>query len=137
MLKNILKTSPSGLTDTGLLLLRVFSGVFMLTHGIPKLMNFSQIIESGQFMPVFGSAAIGLSLAIFAEVFMSLLLIAGFLTRITVLPLIVTMLIAAFVAHGSDPFASKEMSLLYLVAYTTILFAGPGRFSVDRIFEKS
>ena len=120
MLKNIFNTSNSGLTDAGLLILRLAVGILMLTHGIPKLLNFSQLVEAGTFLPVLGSATLGLSLAIFAEVLMSLFLIAGLFTRIATLPLIVTMLVAAFVAHAGDPFSSKEPALLYLFPYIAI-----------------
>ncbi|MBW6490521.1 MAG: DoxX family protein [Lentimicrobium sp.] len=136
MLKKLLITSPSGLTDLALLILRLSVGLLMLTHGIPKFLNFGEIVESGKFLPVLGSVTFGLSLAIFAEIFMSLLLIAGFLTRLSVMPLIITMLIAAFVAHGGDSFSAKEPALLYLFSYISILLAGPGRFSVDRMIEK-
>ncbi|KAF0203827.1 MAG: hypothetical protein FD170_900 [Bacteroidetes bacterium] len=136
MLKNIFNTSHSGLTDAGLLILRLAVGILMLTHGIPKLLNFSQLVEAGTFLPVLGSATLGLSLAIFAEVLMSLFLIAGLFTRIATLPLIVTMLVAAFVAHAGDPFSSKEPALLYLFPYIAILLAGPGKYSLDNVIGR-
>lgn len=136
MLKNIFNTSHSGLTDAGLIILRLAVGILMLTHGIPKLLNFSQIAQSGTFLPILGSATLGLSLAIFAEVLMSLFLIAGLFTRIATLPLIVTMLVAAFVAHASDPFSSKEPALLFLFPYITILLAGPGKYSLDNVIGR-
>ncbi len=136
MLKNLFNTAHSGLTDAGLLLLRLAVGILMLTHGIPKLLNFSQIVEAGMFLPVLGSPLLGLSLAIFAEVLMSVFLIAGLFTRISVLPLIVTMLVAAFVAHAGDPFSSKEPALLFLFPYITILLAGPGKYSLDHVIGR-
>ena len=42
-----------------------------------------------------------------------------------------TMLVAAFVAHGSDPLADKEHALLYALAFLAVLLLGPGRWSVD------
>lgn len=131
MLKSIFKVSHNTLTDTGLIILRLASGALMLTHGIPKLLNFNAIAESGQFLPVLSSATLGLSLAIFAEVLMSLFLMAGLFTRLSVIPLIITMLVAAFVAHAGDPFSSKEPALLYLIPYLALLFSGPGKFSLD------
>lgn len=131
MLKSIFKVSHNILTDTGLLILRLALGALMLTHGIPKLLNFNAIAESGQFLPVLGSATLGLSLAIFAEVLMSLFLMAGIFTRLSVVPLIITMMVAAFVAHAGDPFSSKEPALLYLFPYLALLFSGPGKFSLD------
>jgi putative oxidoreductase len=56
---------------------------------------------------------------------------AGLFTRLSVIPLIITMLVAAFVAHAGDPFSSKEPALLYLIPYLALLFSGPGKFSLD------
>ena len=40
--------------------------------------------------------------------------------------------VAAFVAHGSDPFAKKELALLYLIGFSTLFLAGPGSYCVDK-----
>jgi putative oxidoreductase len=41
------------------------------------------------------------------------------------------MFVAAFIAHGPDPFGKKELALLYLVIYILLLVAGSGKYSVD------
>jgi putative oxidoreductase len=46
------------------------------------------------------------------------------------------MLVAAFIAHGDDPFGKKEMALLYIVVYVFLLFAGSGKFSVDYLISR-
>lgn len=127
--------SNSLAVDYGLLIIRVGVGLMMLTHGLPKMEKlFSD--EPVQFASVFGmSASVSLSLAVFSEVLCSLFLIFGFASRIVVIPLLVTMLVAVFIIHGSDPFAKKEMGTLYLVAYSAIFLAGPGRFSVDYLIN--
>lgn len=130
-IRKIFSTDYSGFTGLGLLVLRVSSGVLMLSHGIGKLTNFSTIVNSGQFMPVLGSVAFGLGLVVFAEVFMSVLLVIGLLTRVAVIPLIVTMLVAIFLVHINEPFAKMEMALLYLFPYITLLIAGAGKYSID------
>ena len=48
------------------------------------------------------------------------------------IPLIITMVIAAFVIHAKDPFGNKEMAILYLGAYLAIALLGPGKWSADR-----
>ncbi len=136
MLKNIFNTAHSQLTDWGLLVLRISIGVLMITHGLPKLTNFNQIVSDGQFIPILGSVALGLALTVMAEFFMSLFLIAGLFTRLSIVPLIITMLVAVFVAHANDPFAVKEHALLFLFPFLTLLLAGPGRFSVDYFLAK-
>jgi putative oxidoreductase len=106
-----------------------------LTHGIPKFgMLFSG--EPVQFLPLFGlSATASMALAATAEVGGSLLLIFGLGTRLAVIPLIFTMLVAVFVAHASDPLAVKEPAIHFLLVYFALLFAGSGRYSVDKLLK--
>jgi putative oxidoreductase len=42
--------------------------------------------------------------------------------------------VAAFVQHGQDPFARKELALVYAVPLLALLFTGPGRYSLDARF---
>lgn len=121
-------------TNLGLLILRVTLGVSMLMlHGKNKLLNFSTVAE--KFPALFGLPShVNLGLAVFAEVFCSILLIAGFLTRLAALMLGVTMATAFFMAHNaalSGP-GSGELALVYLFGYVALLFTGAGRHSVDR-----
>jgi len=46
------------------------------------------------------------------------------------------MFVAAFVFHANDPFSSKEMAILYLLIYLTLLFTGSGKISVDYLIQK-
>ncbi|RYY40486.1 MAG: DoxX family protein [Chitinophagaceae bacterium] len=123
-------------TDTALLAARVAVGVLMLTHGIPKML----MLFSGaplQFPPVLGmDAQTSLALAVFAEVFCSILLIAGFATRLAAFPLAFTMLVAVLLIHAADPLTAKEPALLYLLVYSVLLFAGSGRYSVDYLLQR-
>lgn len=127
--------NTSNTTNTALLIARAGIAALMLTHGIPKLM----MLLSGapvQFPPVMGlSAELSLGLAVFAEVFCSVFLLAGFATRLAVLPLIITMLVAVLFIHGDDPFAMKEPALHYLLVYIVLLFAGSGKYSIDYLLQ--
>lgn len=118
-----------------LLLLRLASGGFMLTHGFPKL----QRLMAGEMQfgdPLGLGAEVSLVLAVFAEFFCSILVMLGLGTRLAVLPLIVTMAVAAFIVHGADPFGRKEMALFYLVSYVVLLLSGSGKISVDRLIGR-
>ena len=120
------------LQDFGLLAVRLLSGGMMLTHGIPK---FDRLFGEGpvKFADPFGlGPEISLGLVLFAEVGCSLLVMAGFKTRWATLPLLFTMLMAAFYAHGSDPFSDKELSLLFFTVFLSVLISGGGRLSVDQ-----
>jgi putative oxidoreductase len=46
------------------------------------------------------------------------------------------MAIAAFWVHAADPVSDKELSLLYFTAYTAILLLGPGKYRLDRLWNK-
>jgi putative oxidoreductase len=127
-------THVSALTKTMdllLLVLRVGIASLMLTHGLPKLLS----LTSGEpvaFLSVWGmSPALSLSLVVFAEVFCSLLVLFGLATRVAVVPLIITMLVAVFSIHAADPFSQQELGVLYLLVYTGLLLGGSGRYSVD------
>lgn len=119
-------------THFALLLLRLAAGGFMITHGYAKL----QHLMAGEFQfadPIGVGPEVSLVLAVFAEFFCSLLLILGLGTRLATIPLIVTMAVAAFIAHRADPFGRKELALFYLVSYVVLLLTGGGKFSVDRL----
>ncbi|TWU25471.1 DoxX [Novipirellula galeiformis] len=118
------------LTSTGLLFLRVGIGVLMLVHGIAKLKGFGEMAD--QFPdPIGVGSKLSLILAIGAEVGCSLLLIVGFATRLALLPLVMTMVVALFVVHRADPWVAKELAAIYLLVYLSLLMTGPGRFSID------
>lgn len=115
-----------------LFILRIAVSAFMLTHGFPKFMK---VIEGNfKFADPYGLGPVAsLLLATFAEFFCSVLIILGLATRLASVPLIITMSTAAFIAHAGDPFARKEMALLYLLIYITLLLLGGGKYSFDQL----
>ena len=114
------------------LFLRLFIGALMLTHGLAKIMAYREL--SAVFWDPIGiGSQVSLVLSIIAEVGCSVLLIFGIFTRLAVLPLLVNMLVAVFVVHGSDAFAVRELAVLYLGVYLVIFFWGGGRYSVDNL----
>jgi putative oxidoreductase len=130
-METIKKLIQPGNKDVGLLFFRVSLGLLMLTHGLPKLSTlFSQ--ETIVFASVFGmSQSVSLGLAVSAEVFCSILIILGIGTRLAAVPVAGTMAVAAFYIHSSDPFAVKEMAVLYLIGFAFIAIAGAGKYSLD------
>jgi putative oxidoreductase len=136
MIKKLFSTRiQTGTVHFSLLLLRLASGGFMLTHGVPKL----QRILSGEMKfgdPLGLGPEISLIMVVFAEFVCAILIMLGLGTRLASIPLIVTMAVAAFIAHGDDPFQRKELALFYLVVYVVLLLAGSGKYSVDRLISK-
>lgn len=120
-----------------LFIVRLGVALLMLSHGIPKL---HMLLEGGeiQFPGVMGlSSGISLGLAVFAEVLCSILILIGLGTRVASIPLIITMLVAVFMIHANDPFASQELGLLYLLLYIPLLILGSGKYSVDEVLNSA
>lgn len=124
-------------TSLALVILRVAAGSFMLTHGTGK---FSALFSGDPilFADPFGfGAAASLALVVFAEVFCSIFLIVGIATRFAAVPLMITMLVAAFIAHANDGFGKQELPLLYTSIYVVLAICGAGKFSIDKwIYKK-
>ena len=136
MKKIFTQSLQQGNTDLALLLARVSIALLMLTHGLPKLANFFSD-EPIVFASVFGmSQSISLGLAVFAEVFCSILIILGIGTRFAAVPIAFTMAVAAFYIHSADPFATKEMAILYLIGFVFIALTGAGKYSLDSLIGK-
>ena len=135
LLKRFFSTgSVSGsLASLGLLVLRVAVCAMMLTHGMDKLLHFSD--KSQGFDPIGIGGTLSLSLVIFAEVFCSVALLLGLFTRLAAIPLIIAMCVAVSV-HAGQGFANMELALLYLTVYVAVLIIGPGRYSIDRLLWK-
>jgi len=132
MIKNIFNPGHySKNVNIALLVLRMAAGIFMLTHGIGKLV----MLFSGD--PIQFADPIGLGqgpslfLTVFAEVFCSVLLIFGVATRFAALPLLINMLVAVLVIHSTDAFKVKELAMFYMAVYITIALAGAGKYSID------
>lgn len=123
-------------SDLGLLIFRLFVGLAMaFSHGLGKIPPPEQMIA--------GVEAMGFPMAIafawaagLSEFIGALLLASGLFTRIAASFIGFTMGVAAFVAHGADPFAKKEMALLYLAASVMFIFTGAGKYSLDSLIRK-
>jgi putative oxidoreductase len=117
--------------DIGIFILRVTAGCMMLfAHGWGKLSNYGARLDTFGDPLGFGPA-VTLTLAVFAEFFCSIAVALGLLTRLSVIPLIITMMTAAFIVHADDPFGKQEFPILYLLIFLTIFIVGPGKYSLD------
>ena len=117
--------------DLGLLVLRVWFGLEMaFAHGLPKLMK---IINGDMAFadPLGLGAGLSLVLATFGEFICGLLIAAGFFTRLSAIPYLITMLVAAFITHATDGWGKMSFPLMYAVAAIVLLITGPGRYSLD------
>ncbi|HUO83960.1 MAG TPA: DoxX family protein [Thermoanaerobaculia bacterium] len=140
-------------TSIGLLILRLGIAGYMLTHGWGK---FQMVLggELDQFGDPIGlGSALSLILVFIAEFVCPILIIVGLGTRIAAIFPVAAMGVAAFVAHGGDPWtmgggaqifysgaseswASKEPALLFLIVFLALVFTGAGRYSIDEIIRR-
>jgi len=117
--------------DVAICILRIGAAALIMTHGIPKLLK---IIE-GDFSfgdPIGIGPEASLVLVAFAEAICAAFVLIGLWTRAALIPLMITMVVAAFVAHAGDPFREKELGLFYLIVFTVLFLTGPGKYSLDR-----
>lgn len=147
-------TQKENFNALGLLILRIGFGGYMMTHGWGKV----QMVlndQSAQFGDPIGlGPALSLYLVTFAEFICALAIVIGFGTRLAAIPLVIAMGVAAFVAHGADPWtmgeaaqrffakeseswASKEPALLFAAGFLGLMFTGPGLISIDALIARA
>jgi len=121
----------------GILWLRIFMGTGIAYHGLSKIFGgrmegmIGAIANMGFPLPSFFAWAAALS-----ESIGGILIILGLGTRIAALFIFITMSVAAFIVHGSDPFKIKELALTYGVMAITLILMGGGHFSLDSFICK-
>ena len=120
--------------DIGILILRLCCAL-MIVHGWGKFSDFSDGVADWP-DPLHVSPVVSKGLTVFAELFCTILVVLGLFTRLALIPLIICMLVIIFVMHAGEPFGEKELGVHYLLAYLTLLFTGPGRYSVDGVMGK-
>lgn len=122
-----------------LLLLRLFVGYFFLETGWGKLHNldtFTQrFVEWGIPMPAFNAA-----LSAWTELVGGALILTGLATRLISIPLIINMVVAVITVklkkvEGLDDFVELDEPL-YALAFLVLLFAGPGKVSLDFLIAR-
>lgn len=124
------------LSNYGYTLFRVGIPALMLLHGTHKL---EKLMVGGEikFMDFLGiGTEASLVLAIIGELVAPLFLIVGFKTRWASIPAIITMFVAAFMAHAGEPLDEREHSLLYMIAFIAIAMIGSGTYSIDAWLQK-
>lgn len=122
-------------TKTSFLLLasRLLFGLTFASHGLDKLQHFTE--TAAHFPAPFGmSGEVAVSLSIFGELICGLAFTFGFLTRLALLPMIFTMIVAFTTVHGGSV-SGGELAFLYLVIFVLSWFAGAGKFSVDGLIS--
>ena len=131
-MKNKILSAQSLHTSLGILLLRlVFGGLFIY-------IGYGKIEHYDQYLPMFKDyTGLGIkmsyNLVIFAEFFCGILVTIGLLTRLAVIPIMITMIVVVFIALKDQGFIEKQLPFLYLILSLVIFILGSGKFSVDAL----
>lgn len=137
MIKKLINSGNNSTTaDIGLLLLRAVSGLFILTHGFPKLKMLLGGNSNKFADPIGLGPELSLILVVLAEFVCGILLAIGAFTRLAAFILIINMSVITLIVHSSDPFKTKELAFLFLFNFLTILISGAGKYSIDYLVEK-
>lgn len=134
-----------GLSDVGLLLIRGIVGVVFAFHGSQKLFGWfggGGISATAEAMAGMGLPLPTLSayLAGGAEFFGGVALIIGLAVPIAAVPLVITMLVASFVAHGhafSLQHGGMEYALTLGLVTAGLGLTGGGRISVMALWPRA
>jgi putative oxidoreductase len=127
--------NDSAATNLALLVMRLWLGPTMFfNHGLDKLVHFHDIAPN--FADPLGiGQPVSLALVMFAEVFGSLLLTIGLLTRFAALMLVIDLFVAFLMVHQttlSGP-NNGELAFIYLSGFAALLIAGGGMISLDMV----
>lgn len=115
-----------------LLTVRIIFGLMMMSHGMAKWAHFDTL--SATFPDPLGvGSQVSLVLAIFGEAICSVGFIVGAFYRLAMIPMIFTMGMVVFVVQHGDPFATKELAVVYLVVFVLMFIAGPGKYALDQL----
>lgn len=135
-----LRTTGYTYSNLARLFMRLFVGIMFMQFGIRHLVNFQQM--KTDFPTVIGlDSETCLILMICIELICSLFIMIGFLTRLSTIPPIITMVFAEYyIAHDllpRTPFYYIDatqpgyLPIMFIGIYLFMLLAGPGKISLD------
>ncbi|MCM1490563.1 MAG: DoxX family protein [Muribaculum sp.] len=134
-----IKTTGYSYTHLGRLFLRLFVGIMLLQFGIRQIGDFAIIAPTFPEMLGMNSGQT-LNVLIWIEIICSIFIMAGFMTRLMIIPPFVAMIVAEHyllceVATTAPYLISWEqpgyLPIMFLGIYFFLLLVGPGKISVD------
>ncbi|MCS7245425.1 MAG: DoxX family protein [candidate division WOR-3 bacterium] len=118
--------------DIGILLIRAIPSFMLLVyHGLPKIQNphYKAVKMIGLPFPELFTWASVLSETLFA-----VFIIVGLFTRVSAIILTINFIFVVYFKLFvlGETIKENEMEILYLILYTSLIFLGAGKFSIDR-----
>jgi putative oxidoreductase len=125
-------STASDRTSVGLLILRLAGLSLFVKHGLEKLTGYSTMVHHFP-DPIHVGAHVGLAFALLSDGICSVLVFIGLATRPAAAVILINLLVAFFFVHHAAFISNSHVELvaLYVIIFATLLFTGPGRFSVD------
>jgi len=130
--------------NAGLLLIRVMVGLTMFAHGFNKFFGGGRIPGTARWFESMGMRPNGKVHAVLAastECGAGLLFASGFLTPFAAAGIVGQMTVAAWTVHRNNGFfivkEGWEYNFILAVVAVGVATTGPGRFSLDEVFDLS
>jgi uncharacterized membrane protein YphA (DoxX/SURF4 family) len=137
ILKNLLQPTHTSYRETGLGIVRIFLGAFMVYHGW-EVFDQTKMNEYSKWMldiklnaPSF-MAYLGKSIELVTGIF----IVVGLFTRIAVIPLGLTMIFICFFIGKGRIFMEEQHPFLFVLLSVLFFFTGPGKWSIDKFIFK-
>lgn len=136
-MKKIFSTRYSAFSfNLSMFLLRVgFGSLLFINYGWFKLMHFAEL-KSRFSDPIYVGQTASLILAIFAEIFCAAMIVLGLFSRFAAFVLVILFVVIVFIVLKGRPIKDLQLPLLFLLCFLTILFCGPGKWSLDKLIGK-
>ena len=118
----------SDFNNAALLVFRVLLCLQMIrVHGLKKLGEGGEIVPNPLGLPPKLNEAI----ADFSDIVAPVLVAFGFLTRLSIVPILAVTLTGYFVVHRRSTLSVRDVPFMYSLSYLYIFLVGSGRFSAD------
>jgi len=122
---------PLGI-NIALLILRVWAGAgLFVKHGLEKVIHFQDMMSHFP-DPIHIGPKVSFICALLSDALCSVLVAAGFLTRLASAIIVINLLVVfGCMHHFSFMEVNAELVFVYLGVFLALVFSGGGRFSVD------
>ncbi|MHA3789430.1 DoxX family protein [Flavobacterium hauense] len=107
----------------------------IVVHGFKKIgigVDVVEVIPNPLGLP----EALNSFVAIAANVYLPILIVLGFFTRLAAIPALAVTATGYFLMHGHDPLPERDIPFMYSISLLTIVMFGAGRYSIDGYLNK-
>ena len=121
--------------DSTMLLFRVLLSLeIMIVHGMKKIgigTTIAEVVPNPFHLP----EDINQIMALAANLLFPFFIIIGWCTRWATLPILAVTLTGYFIVHGNDSLLMRDIPFMYSLSFLLIFCLGPGKYSIDKMFQ--